>query len=88
MRIVSLRDGRKAKECVFDSGASVGLYAARYRVTVLETKTLEQRKVAEIQATGYGCPTLVFFRGGDDAKLYARIRPEQYVTALRDQVDG
>jgi cyanophycinase-like exopeptidase len=81
-------EGRKVKECVFDRGASVGLYAARYRVTVYETKTREQRKVAEIQATGYGCPTLVFFRGGDDAKLYARIRPEQYVTALRDQVQG
>lgn len=80
-------EGKKVKECVFDTGDPVGLYEARYNVTVYETKTRKQREVAEIQARGYSCPTLVFFRSGDDAKLFARPKPEQYVAALRDQVE-
>ncbi len=80
-------DGEKVKDCQFEDG-SVGLYEATYDVTVYETQTREQRMVATIQAKGYACPTLVFFRDGEDKKLFARPRPEQYVTALRDQVEG
>jgi len=80
-------DGEKVKDCEFEDG-SVGLYEATYDVTVYETRTREQRKVATIQAKGYACPTIVFFHGGEVKKLFARPRPEPYVTALRDQVEG
>jgi hypothetical protein len=80
-------EGRKVKECAFQTGR-VALHEASYDVTVYETRTREERAVVTIQANGYACPMSAFFRGGEDRKLFARPMPEQYVTALRDQVEG
>jgi len=81
-------EGAKVKECEFDTGAPVALHGATYEVTVYEVKTRKERMVTEIQAKGYTCPTLVFFPDRNDLKLFARPTPQQYVTALRDQVEG
>lgn len=81
-------EGDKIKDCPFDTGGPVALHDARYEVTVYEIKTREARKVVEIPAKGDICPTVAFFSSGEDRKLFARPTAEQYVTALRDQVEG
>jgi len=80
-------EGEKIKDCAFDTGVkSVPLHEATFEVTLYEAKTRKPRKTVSIRGKDYTCPTLRFFRAGEDLRIFSNPKPNQYVAALGDEV--
>jgi len=79
--------GAEVKDCLYDTGVeSAPLHEATYEVTVYEARTRKVRKTVSIRAKSHICPVSQLLENPDDAKVFASVTRDQYLTSLSDVV--